>query len=106
MTSPLQLLAIQKIGTELAIAWSDGVENYLQLEPLRRNCPCATCGGEPDVMGLVARPRVSYGAGSFELLSYQIVGGYGVQPKWGDGHSTGIYSYSYLRRLGEIQINE
>jgi DUF971 family protein len=24
-----------------------------------------------------------------------------LQPRWVDGHSTGIYSFTYLRRLGE-----
>jgi DUF971 family protein len=58
----LQPKAIQKIGTELAIAWSDGQETYLPLEALRRACPCASCGGEPDFLGRVARPEVRYAA--------------------------------------------
>jgi DUF971 family protein len=101
MTTPLQPAAIQKIGGELAIAWNDGVENFFPLEFLRRHCPCATCGGEPDVMGNVARPVNEYSARSFDLAGWQMVGGYAVQPKWGDGHSTGIYSFGYLRRLAE-----
>ncbi len=96
----LQPKAIQKIGTELAIAWSDGQETYLPLEALRRACPCASCGGEPDFLGRVARPEVRYAVGSFELVGWQIVGGYGWQPRWGDGHSTGIYSFTYLQGLG------
>jgi DUF971 family protein len=96
----LQPKAIQKIGTELAIAWSDGQETYLPLEALRRACPCASCGGEPDFLGRVARPEVRYARGSFELVGWQIVGGYGWQPRWGDGHSTGIYSFTYLQGLG------
>jgi DUF971 family protein len=24
-----------------------------------------------------------------------------LQPRWADGHGTGIYSFTYLRRLGE-----
>ena len=91
--------AVQKIGNELAIAWSDGAESFFGLEVLRRSCPCAACVGEPDVTGEVIRPKVSYGPGSFELMGWQTVGGYGFQPKWGDGHSTGIYSYQFLRRL-------
>lgn len=100
MQEPLTWTAIQKIGSELAVAWSDGVESYLPLERLRRACPCAACVGEPDVTGTVVRPEVKYGPGSFELLGWQVVGGYALQPKWGDGHSTGLYSYAYLRRLG------
>ena len=90
---------LQLIGDELAISWNDGAESFLPLEPLRRACPCASCGGEPDVLGYVMRPHVHYGEGSFELRSWALVGGYAVQPVWGDGHNTGIYSYQYLRRL-------
>jgi DUF971 family protein len=28
------------------------------------------------------------------------VGGYAIQPVWGDGHATGIYSFDYLKRVG------
>ena len=99
---PLSIAHIEIVGSELAIAWSDGVENYFSLEALRRACPCAVCGGEADVMGNVERPRNEYTAKSFEWKSYEFVGGYGLQPRWGDGHSTGIYSFAYLRRLAEV----
>ena len=90
---------MQLIGNELAIAWNDQTESYLSLELLRRACPCAACGGEPDVLGNVVRPHVRYTARSFDLLGWELVGSYAVQPRWADGHSTGIYSYQYLRRL-------
>jgi DUF971 family protein len=95
----LQITNLQVIGHELAIAWSDGRETFFELEKLRRACPCATCGGEPDVMGTVVRPANTYTPRSFELAGYEFVGGYGLQPRWGDGHSTGIYSFEYLRRI-------
>ena len=95
----LEPTQIQQIGNELAIRWNDGAESYLTFEFLRRTCPCASCGGEPDVLGHVERPAVSYSEQSFELLSYDLVGGYALQPRWSDGHSTGLYSYQYLRRL-------
>ena len=95
----LELKNVQVIGGELAILWSDGVESYLPLERFRRACPCAMCGGEPDVLGNLVRPDVSYTASSFELIGWQIVGGYALQPRWADGHSTGLYSFAYLRRI-------
>jgi DUF971 family protein len=36
---------------------------------------------------------------SFELVRYEIVGGYALQLYWADGHNTGIYSFDYLRGL-------
>ena len=109
----LQPKTIQKIGTELAIAWPDGQETYIPLETLRRACPCASCGCEPDVLGRLIRPDVSYSAAdalgmvgkgvaaaSFDLSGWETVGGYGIQPRWADGHRTGIYTFAYLQRLG------
>ena len=90
---------LQLIGSELAVEWNDGEESFIAVEALRRACPCASCGGEPDVLGNVMRPNVTYTAQSFELRSWQLVGGYAVQPVWSDGHGTGIYSYQYLRRI-------
>lgn len=92
---------IQTVGNEIAIKWNDGTESYLVLEFLRRACPCAGCGGEPDVMGHVVRPSVTYTGASFRLKSYQLIGGYAFQPTWEDGHCTGLYTFDYLRRLAQ-----
>ena len=92
---------IQQIGDELAVAWNDGTESYLNLELMRRACPCAACGGEPDVLGSISRPQVNYTDKSFQLTGFDLVGGYALQPRWADGHSTGIYSFTYLRHLAE-----
>jgi DUF971 family protein len=95
---------IQLIGDELAIRWNDEAESYLDLKFLRRACPCAACGGEPDVLGNISRPDVKYSEDSFRLASFNLVGGYALQPRWRDGHDTGIYSFQYLRRLsGALQ---
>lgn len=95
----LELKNVQLIGEELAVQWSDDDESYFLLERLRRSCPCATCGGEPDVLGNIDRPNVSYTDASFKLVGWELIGGYAVQPRWADGHSTGLYSFQYLRRL-------
>jgi len=95
----LELKNAQMIGNELALVWNDETESYFDLEFLRRACPCAACGGEPDVLGNVSRPDVTYIDKSFQLVGFDLVGGYAVQPRWADGHSSGIYSFAYLRRL-------
>ena len=93
---------IEVIGQELAIAWSDGQESYLPLEKLRRACPCASCTGEPDAMGRVHQPVVKYDpARSFQIVKFGLVGGYAWQPRWGDGHDTGLYAFDYLRRIAQ-----
>lgn len=87
------------IGGELALALGDGSEMYFTLSMLRRACPCAACQGEPDALGRVIRPVVEYGRGAFDLKRFELVGGYGVQLFWADGHGSGIYSLDYLLKL-------
>ncbi len=95
----MQPADIQVIGHELAIRWDDGTESFLNLETLRRRCPCAGCAGEKDVMGnLYKGPTRQLGTASFQLRRFTPVGGYAIQLFWGDGHNTGIYSWDYLRR--------
>jgi DUF971 family protein len=92
---------VQQIGQELAVKWEDGSESYYTLQQLRRACPCAGCKGEGDIMGNLHKgPEIPLTGTSFELRRIDRVGGYGLQPVWGDGHSTGIYTYEYLRELG------
>jgi DUF971 family protein len=97
----LHPLRAEVIGQDLALAWSDGRESFIPLEKLRRACPCAACGGEPDVMGHVDRPHVSHGPQSFALRAFRFVGGYAFQPTWNDGHDSGLYAFRYLRGLDE-----
>jgi len=93
---------IQAIGDELAIKWDDGNETYVKLEKLRRHCPCAGCKGEVDIMGnLYKSPDKPLAPSAFQLVRIATVGGYAVQPLWGDGHGTGLYSFDYLRRVAD-----
>ena len=93
---------IQQIGDELAIKWDDGTESYVRLELLRRACPCAGCKGEMDVMGnLYKAPPQPLTAQAFQLRHVSIVGGYAIQPVWRDGHSSGLFSFDLLKRLGD-----
>jgi DUF971 family protein len=87
------------VGSELALRFADGEEIYLPLDMLRRACPCAACQGEPDALGRVLRPVQQIGPRGFELLRFEAIGGYALQLFWADGHSTGIYTFDYLRRL-------
>lgn len=96
----MRALDLQRIGQELAIKWEDGSESYIPLEKLRRACPCAGCQGERDVMGNRYKgPEQPLTPASFELRSLALVGSYAVQPVWGDGHATGMYSFEYLRQV-------
>jgi DUF971 family protein len=93
---------LQVIGTELAIKWDDGSESFIPLEVLRRSCPCAGCQGEADLLGNVYQhPDQPLTPPAFQWIRFVAVGGYAIQPVWGDGHATGIYSFDYLKRVAD-----
>ncbi len=98
----MQPIDIQVIGNALAIKWDSQEETFIPLEDLRRHCPCAGCQGEKDIMGNVYKNEPKpLKPESFDLQSLTKVGGYALRPTWGDGHNTGLFSFEYLRDLGE-----
>jgi DUF971 family protein len=85
----------------LAVEWSDGHVSVYEYQYLRDRCPCATCTGAE---GGPARDRTS--PNPLPLFKQaprpvraERVGRYAVQIYWNDGHSTGIYTFQYLRDL-------
>jgi DUF971 family protein len=100
----MQPTDVQAIGSDLAIKWDDGRESFIPIEKLRRACPCAGCIGERDVMGVLHKgPDAPLSPRSFQLKRIENVGGYAIQPVWGDGHASGIFPFEYLRRLAGEQ---
>ncbi len=77
---------------ELGVEWSDGHSGSYSFDYLRGWCPCAACQGH-------GRGKHFVEGQNSDLDKISLVGNYALQMHWGDGHETGIYSYSYLRQL-------
>ena len=77
------------------LTWADGVKSSYPHEILRGYCPCAGCQGHSGAI------RFQDG-GNLELREIERVGNYALSFTWGDSHSSGIYSFRYLRTLGEL----
>ncbi len=77
------------------LSWGDGRKHSIPHVILRGYCPCAGCQGHSGGVRFIA-------GGHLELRSIEQVGNYALGLTWGDGHSTGIYSFRFLRRLGEL----
>ncbi|MBL69738.1 MAG: hypothetical protein CMO66_00945 [Verrucomicrobiales bacterium] len=98
----MNLADVQVIGSNLALKWSGGREQFIELEVLRRACPCASCAGETDVLGNVHKgPEKKLDDTSFQVRQIQPIGGYALQIFWADGHGTGLFSHEYLGKLDE-----
>ena len=101
-----QHIAISK-SKGIEIDWQDGRHTSFPVELLRDHCPCAVCTGahgtEPQKTNYSAPP-----AGAFPMYkprlkmdSVEPMGNYAIKIAWNDGHSTGIYSWTYLRKLAD-----
>jgi len=84
----------------LLVEWSDGVTHHIGFAVLRRACHCAVCAGEMGRPGRFdMKPQLD--PGEDELADISLVGLYGLNAVWADGHNTGIYTFETLRDLGE-----
>ena len=98
----LYIKTLSVFSKELFLKWSDGSQQSLLLEDLRKRCPCAGCSGESDVLGNSYRfQRQKHLDSSFRLSHYETVGLYGLRFFWKDGHHDGIYTYKLLRFFDE-----
>ena len=86
----------------LQIEWEDGAVTEHEFEPLRRACPCAICSGEGAMPG-VMNAATALTPTQTRLDEVLPVGRYGLQPVWGDGHSTGIYTFKMLRTAAGLR---
>lgn len=83
--------AVERVGkTGLKVRWGDGHESIYAWGLLRARCPCAACRSS----AFPIRP-----AAAVRPLEIQPVGRYAMTVRWSDGHTTGIFSYEYLRSL-------
>ena len=103
MDSPLpQNVTLDQSSNTLLIVWSDGVSCRYPLTPLRLACPCAECRGGHENMGRRGDPDDLLALKServFRVTHIEVIGNYALQLVWDDGHSAGIYTWEYLRRL-------
>jgi DUF971 family protein len=84
----------------LDISWSDGVNSTFTILDLRKNCPCAGCQGERDILGRQLMPILkTVVTGPITAEAAELVGNYALKLRFSDGHDTGIYSFKYLREL-------
>jgi DUF971 family protein len=82
----------------LEIEWSDGASTRHPHAVLRGFCPCAHCQGHQGPIVWAG----DHEGDALEIASVEEVGNYALRIGWGDGHSTGIYTWRHLRELGAL----
>lgn len=91
-------LTVRKDRKSLAITFGDGGAFELSAEMLRVLSPSA------EVQGHSPEQRKTIGGKqNVAIMQMEPVGNYAVRITFDDMHSTGIYSWKFLRQLGENQ---
>lgn len=90
-----------QIEKDLYILWRDGHESRYSFFSLRDACPCAACVDE-----LTGEKRLATESIPKDIFirRSEYIGNYALRVEWSDGHSTGLYSFRFLRQLCSCSI--
>ncbi|MBC7794675.1 MAG: DUF971 domain-containing protein [Clostridia bacterium] len=89
-------IEVESAAKNLRVAWSDNTTSRFPLRYLRGYCPCAACQGHGGQITFVDIKES-------KITGISEVGNYALAIAWRDddatSHTTGIYSFDYLRDL-------
>jgi DUF971 family protein len=93
-----QTLTVHGQSRVLEVSFSDGAHFRIPFELMRVYSPSAEVQGHGP-----GQETLQTGKRDVELEALEPVGNYAVQPRFSDGHDTGIFSWDYLYFLGSQQ---
>jgi DUF971 family protein len=91
-------IKLHQVSRQMEISFDDGKRFELSYEFLRVYSPSAEVRGHGP-----GQEVLQAGKKDIEITAIEPVGSYAVQPRFSDGHDTGLYSWDYLYELGEKQ---
>jgi len=108
---PLRVRVNKTEGTGVEIEWKDGHASHWTFAWLRDACPCATCIEEREESGREPGQPKSQPPTALPMFKAPVrpkevrpVGRYAISFDWSDGHTSGIYSWHYLRSMCQCEI--
>jgi len=97
MSNPTEI-KLRTRSRVLEVAFDDGVRYLLPFEYLRVYSPSAEVRGHGPGQEVLVTGKQNVG-----IKAVEPVGQYAVRLIYDDGHDSGLYSWKYLRELGEQQ---
>jgi DUF971 family protein len=91
-------LRLSKDRRALRVRFDDGVEHDIPAELLRVLSPSAEVQGHSPEQRQTVPGKIDVA-----IAAIDPVGNYAVRLTFSDGHNTGLFSWTYLRRLGDEQ---
>lgn len=93
MPLPIEIVGLGR--EEVTLVWDEGHEARFDARALRLRCGCAYCIDEMTGRPLLDPATVPE---KIHVKTLELVGNYGVQIGFSDGHDTGIYRFNDLYR--------
>ncbi|MEO7104840.1 MAG: DUF971 domain-containing protein [Rhodoferax sp.] len=93
-----QALTVHAQSRVLEVSFSDGASFRIPFELMRVYSPSAEVQGHG-----AGQETLQTGKRDVELEALDPIGNYAVQPRFSDGHDSGIFSWDYLYFLGSQQ---
>ena len=87
-------IVLHQVSRVLELAYEDGRSFRLPFEYLRVHSPSAEVRGHGP-----GQETLQVGKADVNIEAIDAVGHYAIQPRFSDGHSSGIYSWDYLYDL-------
>ena len=91
-------LEVNQSKRVLTLRYEDGSSITLPFELLRVYSPSAEVVGHGPGQEILQTGKKNVG-----LIGLEPVGNYAVQPQFSDGHDSGLFTWAYLKWLGEHQ---
>jgi DUF971 family protein len=91
-------LTVHQASRVLEVGFSDGAVFRIPFELMRVYSPSAEVNGHGP-----GQEVLQSGKREVSIVALAPVGHYAVQPRFSDGHESGIFSWEYLYRLGRDQ---
>ena len=91
-------LTVHSQSRVLEVAFSDGAQFRLPFELMRVYSPSAEVQGHGP-----GQETLQTGKREVDITEVEAVGNYAIQPRFSDGHDTGLFSWAYLYELGTEQ---
>ena len=89
-------IRLNKNKSELKVLFDDKFSGKLSSELLRVESPSAEVQGHAP-----NQKKTPSGKSNIKIENIEPIGNYAIAIKFDDGHSTGIFSWDYLRKLSE-----
>ena len=93
---PTNIRALRADGL-LEISWPDRTCR-VHFKDLRGACPCAQCVDEITGVRILDSDSIPE---DIHPVDISFTGNYALKIAWSDGHDTGLFTWDYLRQIGD-----